>query len=236
MAKSDCLCKEKISGNQSGIQYPTFTDLESASSTFQENGYIVVRNLFSAEEVAETCSEISSIYYARSGMQTTWSLAERTRHAMKSLIADQRGRMVAGGRRQDRRSLASESFSAWRCKTISLRARPSMKRWIIVIKFVRPLIQMFLAFVTQIVPIVSRLLDSPDIKLVQSMCLLKPPGAAATSPTHPTPRITIVFILTTILCRRGREILAPGQCLLQTHSWQSYGKCICFSTDAAWII
>jgi hypothetical protein len=61
MAKSDCLCREKSLASQSRIQYPTFSDLESASSIFQENGYIVVRNLFSAEEIAETCSEISSI-------------------------------------------------------------------------------------------------------------------------------------------------------------------------------
>ena len=61
MAKSICICQEKSSANQSKIQHPTFTDLESALSIFQEKGYIVVRNLFSAEEVAETCSEISSI-------------------------------------------------------------------------------------------------------------------------------------------------------------------------------
>ena len=61
MATSNCICQEKSSGNRGKIQHPTFTDLESALSTFQENGYIVVRNLFSAEEVEETCSEISSI-------------------------------------------------------------------------------------------------------------------------------------------------------------------------------
>ena len=58
MAKRACLCPAT---NRSEIQHPTFTDLESALSIFQEKGYIVVRNLFSAEEVAETCSEISSI-------------------------------------------------------------------------------------------------------------------------------------------------------------------------------
>ena len=61
MAKSECICQEKNSARQSEIQHPTFTDLESALPIFQEKGYIVVRNLFSAEEVAQTCSEIRSI-------------------------------------------------------------------------------------------------------------------------------------------------------------------------------
>ena len=54
--ESECGCRIK-----SDVQYPTFTDLDNAAAIFKEKGYIVVRNLFSAEEIAQTCSEISKI-------------------------------------------------------------------------------------------------------------------------------------------------------------------------------
>ena len=54
---SECGCKKR----ENGFQYPTFSDLESAALLFRDNGYIVVRNLFSVDEVAQTCSEISKV-------------------------------------------------------------------------------------------------------------------------------------------------------------------------------
>ena len=61
MAKSVCICQDKSSVNQDEIQHPTFTDIENALPIYQEKGYIVVRGLFSADEVAQARSEISSI-------------------------------------------------------------------------------------------------------------------------------------------------------------------------------
>lgn len=61
MAKSDCPCQHKSSSSSAATQLPTFTDLESAGPLFQENGYFIVRGVFSAEEVAQACSEITTI-------------------------------------------------------------------------------------------------------------------------------------------------------------------------------
>ena len=72
MAKSECVCENTSSfaATQKDTRLPTFTDLESGAALFQEHGYVVVRNLFSAEEVKQACSEISA-NFAHSGMTTT---------------------------------------------------------------------------------------------------------------------------------------------------------------------
>ena len=63
MAKSECVCENRgsFAATQKDTRLPTFTDLESGAALFQEHGYVVVRNLFSAEEVQQACSEISAI-------------------------------------------------------------------------------------------------------------------------------------------------------------------------------
>ena len=56
-----CVCRNKSPTLQSDTSCPTFTDLEGAVALYQEKGYIVIPHLFSAKEVAQSCSEISKI-------------------------------------------------------------------------------------------------------------------------------------------------------------------------------
>ena len=94
---------------------PYVHELRKRVTHIPRKGYIVVRNLFSAEEVAQTCSEISSIC-------TQWYadyLKTGQEDAACDEIANRRPAWKATGiLRQDRRNSASENSSVWHAKRL----------------------------------------------------------------------------------------------------------------------
>ena len=180
--EKECCCQR----SDFHFQYPTFTDLDSAAVLFKDKGYIVVRNLFSADEVAQTCSEISKIctqWYASflaTGQedQTANEIANRRPAWRNGSWKPEPGQEELGFRKLFRMTVQNEFF-AGKAKHEKVRCMHETQ----ILKFCCTDILKACLALLQIVPIVSRLLDSPDIKLVQSMCLLKPPGELPAPPT-----------------------------------------------------
>ena len=61
MAKTECICSAKTTPLPERPQYPTLTPDSDPLKLFHENGYFVVRGLFSPEEVEQNKAEISSV-------------------------------------------------------------------------------------------------------------------------------------------------------------------------------
>ena len=61
MAKTACVCQNRRAPFPSDFQYPTYTGVNSAEALLEEHGYFVVRGLFSADEVEQVRSNISSV-------------------------------------------------------------------------------------------------------------------------------------------------------------------------------
>lgn len=61
MAKTECICRGKTTPLPERPQYPTLTPDNDPLKLFHENGYFVVRGLFSPEEVEQNKAEISSV-------------------------------------------------------------------------------------------------------------------------------------------------------------------------------
>ena len=107
MAKSVCICQSRSSPLPSEIQYPTYTDVESAESLLEEHGYFVVRGLFSADEVKQVCAGISSVCnewyenYARTGEEgNDWEeIANRRPAWMEGSWSPEPGQEELGFRR-----------------------------------------------------------------------------------------------------------------------------------------
>ena len=91
MARSECICQHRSVPFPAEYQHPTLTEDADPVQLLDKNGYFVIRNLITQEEVVEVLAEISSIIakwlekYRQSGEEgNDWEEVVNRRPAWKN--------------------------------------------------------------------------------------------------------------------------------------------------------